>query len=74
MALFTAKATARGGRSGHIQSDDGVLDFDIVMPNAKKKDKPVQTRNSSLPQAMQHALAARLNTWPKNKILTLIQK
>ncbi|MCC2929557.1 organic hydroperoxide resistance protein [Bacillus mojavensis] len=37
MALFTAKATARGGRSGHIQSDDGVLDFDIVMPNAKKE-------------------------------------
>lgn len=37
MALFTAKVTARGGRAGHITSDDGVLDFDIVMPNAKKE-------------------------------------
>ncbi|MED0772755.1 Organic hydroperoxide resistance protein OhrA [Bacillus siamensis] len=36
MALFTAKATAVGGRSGHIKSEDGVLDFDIIMPNAKK--------------------------------------
>ncbi|MEW4058110.1 organic hydroperoxide resistance protein [Bacillus siamensis] len=36
MALFTAKVTAVGGRSGHIKSEDGVLDFDIIMPNAKK--------------------------------------
>ncbi|MEG9463128.1 MAG: Ohr family peroxiredoxin, partial [Bacillus amyloliquefaciens] len=36
MALFTSKATAVGGRSGHIKSEDGVLDFDIIMPNAKK--------------------------------------
>lgn len=62
MALFTAKVTARGGRAGHITSDDGVLDFDIVMPNAKKKDKPAQIRNSSLRQGMLHASAARSNT------------
>lgn len=36
MALFTSKATAVGGRSGHIKSEDGVLDFDIIIPNAKK--------------------------------------
>ncbi|MBU8787214.1 MULTISPECIES: organic hydroperoxide resistance protein [Bacillus] len=35
-ALFTAKATAKGGRSGHIASDDGILDYDLVMPNEKK--------------------------------------
>ncbi|ALC80831.1 MULTISPECIES: organic hydroperoxide resistance protein [Bacillus] len=34
--IFTAKATAVGGRAGHIQSDDKVLDLDIVMPNEKK--------------------------------------
>ncbi|OMI28569.1 Organic hydroperoxide resistance protein OhrA [Bacillus haynesii] len=36
-ALFTAKVTAKGGRSGHVQSDDGVLDHNIVMPNEKKE-------------------------------------
>ncbi|KXZ12708.1 organic hydroperoxide resistance protein [Bacillus nakamurai] len=36
MALFTSKATAVGGRAGHIKSDDGVLDFNVVMPNEKK--------------------------------------
>ncbi|MCY8485892.1 organic hydroperoxide resistance protein [Bacillus atrophaeus] len=35
-SLFTAKVTAKGGRAGHIKSEDGVLDFNIVMPNAKK--------------------------------------
>lgn len=33
--LFTAKVTAKGGRSGHVKSDDGVLDYNIVMPNQK---------------------------------------
>lgn len=36
-ALFTAKATAKGGRSGHVTSDDGILDYDLVMPNEKKE-------------------------------------
>ncbi|MES9689502.1 organic hydroperoxide resistance protein [Bacillus sp. JJ353] len=36
-ALFTAKATAKGGRSGHVASDDGILDYDLVMPNEKKE-------------------------------------
>ncbi|GLY03067.1 MULTISPECIES: organic hydroperoxide resistance protein [Actinoplanes] len=32
-ALYTASATATGdGRSGHVRSSDGVLDFDLVMP------------------------------------------
>ncbi len=74
MALFTAKVTARGGRAGHIKSDDGVLDFDIVMPNAKKKDKPAPIRNSSLRQGMLHASAARSNMWPKSKISKLIRR
>ncbi|TWM25815.1 organic hydroperoxide resistance protein [Bacillus licheniformis] len=36
-ALFTAKVTAKGGRSGHVKSDDGGLDHNIVMPNEKKE-------------------------------------
>jgi Ohr subfamily peroxiredoxin len=30
--LYTAVATAHGGREGHIQSDDGVLDLDLRVP------------------------------------------
>jgi osmotically inducible protein OsmC len=32
-ALYTASATATGdGRSGHVRSSDGVLDFDLAIP------------------------------------------
>ncbi|MFO0679024.1 MAG: organic hydroperoxide resistance protein [Polyangiaceae bacterium] len=30
--LYTAVATARGGRDGHVRSSDGVLDADLKMP------------------------------------------
>jgi osmotically inducible protein OsmC len=30
--LYTANATAKGGRSGHTQSDDGVVSVDLSMP------------------------------------------
>ena len=30
--LYTATATAKGGREGHIHSSDGVLDFDLKVP------------------------------------------
>jgi lipoyl-dependent peroxiredoxin len=30
--LYTARATATGGRSGHAVSDDGVLDLDLKPP------------------------------------------
>jgi Ohr subfamily peroxiredoxin len=30
--LYTAHATAIGGRDGRIKTDDGVLDFAVVMP------------------------------------------
>ena len=30
--LYTATATAKGGRAGHIKSSDGVLDFDLKVP------------------------------------------
>ena len=32
--LYTAVATAHGGRQGHVTSDDGVLDLDTVTPKA----------------------------------------
>ena len=31
--LYTARATATGGRAGHAVSDDGILDLDLKPPN-----------------------------------------
>lgn len=30
--LYTATATAKGGREGHIRSSDGILDIDLKVP------------------------------------------
>lgn len=30
--LYTAHASARGGREGHVKSDDGRIDLDVRMP------------------------------------------
>lgn len=32
--LYTAVATATGGRNGHVKSDNGVLDLEVRMPKA----------------------------------------
>lgn len=31
-SLYNAKATAIGGRDGHVSTDDGILDFDLSVP------------------------------------------
>ena len=31
-ALYTASATAHGGRNGTVESSDGILDLDLAMP------------------------------------------
>lgn len=33
-ALYTASATATGGRNGHVQSDNGILDLQVRMPKS----------------------------------------
>lgn len=33
-AMYTAVATAHGGRQGHIKSDDGILDLDTITPKS----------------------------------------
>ncbi|MFC2950167.1 organic hydroperoxide resistance protein [Virgibacillus sediminis] len=37
--LFTSKATAKNGRDGHVKSDDGLIDLDLVNPVNNKTDK-----------------------------------
>lgn len=46
--IFEAKATNTGGRSGHVESEDGVLDFDISMPTMKGKTNPKSTNPEEL--------------------------
>ncbi len=38
--LYTAVATAKGGRDGHVKSDDGTVDLDVVPPRAIGGNKP----------------------------------
>ncbi|MBA1147537.1 organic hydroperoxide resistance protein [Ectothiorhodospiraceae bacterium WFHF3C12] len=33
-ALYTTTATARGGRTGHVRSEDGLLEHDLALPEA----------------------------------------
>lgn len=37
--LFTSKATATGGREGHVKSDDGLIDLNLVDPGSHSTDK-----------------------------------
>lgn len=46
--IFESKATNTGGRSGHVQSEDGVLNFDISMPNSKGKPNTKSTNPEEL--------------------------
>ncbi len=46
--IFESKATNSGGRSGHVQSEDGVLDFKISMPSSKGKPDPKSTNPEEL--------------------------
>lgn len=41
---FTSHATAKGGREGHVKSDDGLIDLNLVQPgsNAGKGSNPEQ--------------------------------
>ncbi|TCI26459.1 organic hydroperoxide resistance protein [Exiguobacterium sp. SH3S2] len=37
--LFTASATALGGREGRVTSTDGVIDLSVAMPGAKQAEE-----------------------------------
>lgn len=37
--IFTSKATAKNGRDGHVKSDDGLIDLNLVNPANNKDDK-----------------------------------
>ncbi|SEN85688.1 peroxiredoxin, Ohr subfamily [Amphibacillus marinus] len=37
--IFTSHATAKGGREGHVKSNDGVIDVNLVDPASKSDEK-----------------------------------
>lgn len=37
--MFTSKATAKGGREGHVKSDDGMIDLKLVDPAGGSDEK-----------------------------------
>ncbi|MDQ0300743.1 Ohr subfamily peroxiredoxin [Salibacterium salarium] len=37
MAIFTAKATAHGGRDGHVRSEDGLIDLNLITPGSSSE-------------------------------------
>jgi len=36
--LYTAKATATGGRNGHVKSENGILDIEVRTPTASGQE------------------------------------
>ncbi len=46
--IFDTKATNFGGRAGHVSSDDGVIDFDIKMPNSNGESDGKSTNPEQL--------------------------
>jgi hypothetical protein len=62
--LYTATATAKGGRQGHVRSEDGVLDLPLALP--KELGGPEGRRpilSSCLPPAMRRASRMRCFAW-----------
>jgi osmotically inducible protein OsmC len=62
-ALYTAEATASGGRRGHVRSSDGVIDLDLAMPKAMggpggAKSNPEQLFAAGYSACFQSALFA----------------
>ena len=48
-ALFTSSATAKGGREGHVESSDGVVNFDTAMPGTPRAK---ELSNSTNPEQL----------------------
>jgi osmotically inducible protein OsmC len=59
--MYTSEASAKGGRSGHVHSADGVIDLDLGKPGsqANPKANPETLFAAGYAACFQGALAAR---------------
>ena len=66
--LYTATATAVGGRNGHTKLSDGIVSFDLSVPKEMAVRAARERRRQSIfsPQAMPLASAARLTSLRSN--------
>ena len=53
--IFTASATAKNGREGHVKSEDGLIDLNLVNP---AEDKEAQGKGSNPEQLFAAAYSA----------------
>jgi Ohr subfamily peroxiredoxin len=62
--MYTSSATAHGGRTGHVTSEDGVVDFDLGKPGstANPKANPETLFAAGYAACFQGALANRAKT------------
>lgn len=70
--LFTATATAIGGRNGHTETSDGVVKADLSVP--KEMGGPgrpgAATPGICSPRAMRSASAGRSTSWQSKRSAT----
>ena len=61
---YTTAASAKGGRAGHVKSDDGVIDLDLAQPGTTPEPKanPETLFASGWAACFQGALANRAKT------------
>ena len=71
--LFTATATAIGGRNGHTETSDGVVMADLSAPKewAARASRGRPRRSICSPQAMPPVSAGRLTSWQSRRSATL---
>jgi lipoyl-dependent peroxiredoxin len=62
--MYTSSASAKGGRSGHVHSEDGVIDLDLGKPgsSANPKANPETLFAAGYAACFQGALANRAAT------------
>lgn len=62
--LYTSRASAKGGRTGHVHSEDGVIDLDLGKPGsqANPKANPETLFAAGYAACFQGALANRAAT------------
>lgn len=62
--VYTSEATAKGGRTGHVRSADGVIDLDLGKPgsSANPKANPETLFAAGYAACFQGALANRAKT------------
>ncbi|UOQ76506.1 hypothetical protein MUN84_18480 [Hymenobacter sp. 5516J-16] len=72
--LYTADATAIGGRSGHVRSATGIIDLDMSVPEGLGARRALPTPRSCSLRAILPASSKRCSLLPSAAATSLIRK